>query len=235
MVEVMVRVPPPDRLKNLLIAAAEVFVAHGFQRTQMDDVAERLGVSKGTLYRSVESKEALLVAVLDHGDTPETLPAVGPLVSSTLTEISSGLRDRLGAATGTLELWAAVEKPTTHPSSAGLGDEVERLAADVFEMMSSHRTRIMVLDRCAPELPMLGGDWYEQGRYALVDLWSEYLQGQHAHLEEGRDVAVLARTVVELLALWAVKMPWDPAPRPYAIDLKQQCAAMVRTLITGAQ
>lgn len=235
MIEIMVRVTPPDRLKNLLIAAAEVFVAHGFQRAQMDDVAERLGVSKGTLYRSVESKEALLVAVLDYGDTPETLPAVGPLATSSLDVMSSELRDRLGAATVTLELWAAVVTPTTHTSATALGDEVERLAADVFDMLWSHRTRIMVLDRCAPELPMLSGDWYEQGRYALVDLWFEYLRGQQTHLEDGRDIAVLARTIVELLALWAVKMPWDPAPRPYAIDLKQQCAAMVRTLITGAQ
>jgi len=40
----------------LLDAAAAAFVEHSFHRTQMDDVPERLGVSKGTIYRNVESK-----------------------------------------------------------------------------------------------------------------------------------------------------------------------------------
>ena len=48
----MPRVTPPDRCAKLLDAAAAAFVEHGFHRTQMDDVAERLGVSKGTIYRS---------------------------------------------------------------------------------------------------------------------------------------------------------------------------------------
>ena len=53
----MPRTTPSDRLPKLLDAAAAAFVEHGFQRTQMDDIAERLGVSKGTIYRAVDSKE----------------------------------------------------------------------------------------------------------------------------------------------------------------------------------
>ena len=60
---VMPRQTPPDRLEKILAVAATAFVEHGFHRTQMDDIALALDVSKGTVYRSVESKEALLVAV----------------------------------------------------------------------------------------------------------------------------------------------------------------------------
>jgi hypothetical protein len=42
----VLRTTPSDRLPKLLDAAAATFVEHGFQRTQMDDIADRLGVSK---------------------------------------------------------------------------------------------------------------------------------------------------------------------------------------------
>ena len=70
----MPRTTPPDRLSKLLDAAAAAFVEHGFQRTQMDDIAERLGVSKGTVYRAVDSKETLFAAVVAWGDRPDHLP-----------------------------------------------------------------------------------------------------------------------------------------------------------------
>ena len=40
----------------------------------MDDVADRLGVSKGTIYRSVDSKESLFAAVLMWADDPDHIP-----------------------------------------------------------------------------------------------------------------------------------------------------------------
>ena len=67
----MPRVMPPDRRAKLLDAAAAAFVEHGFHRTQMDDIAERLGVSKGTIYRAVDSKDALFAAVIAWGDDPD--------------------------------------------------------------------------------------------------------------------------------------------------------------------
>ena len=73
----MPRVTPSDRIPKLLDAAAAAFVEHGFHRTQMDDVAERLGVSKGTIYRTVDSKEALFAAVVEWGDNPDEVPAAG--------------------------------------------------------------------------------------------------------------------------------------------------------------
>ncbi|MFT7650009.1 MAG: hypothetical protein ACI8Y4_004774 [Candidatus Poriferisodalaceae bacterium] len=79
--------------------------------------------------------------------------------------------------------------------------------------MERHRIQIMVLDRCAPELPSFAGDWYEEGRYALVDIWTTYLEQRTEHIADVVDQDVLARTIVELIRLWAVKMPWDPAPR----------------------
>jgi AcrR family transcriptional regulator len=228
----MVRRTPPDRLEKLIEVAAAAFVEHGFQRTQMDDIASRLGVSKGTVYGSVDSKESLLAAVLIYGDTPDELPDAGPLEPTGLAEVSSTLGDTLSRAIAGLELTTMVSGPVA-TSGATSGAEVECATIDLYEMMAAHRIRVMVLDRCAAELPELAGDWYESGRYAVVDLWREYLDRRSAQIGSDVDRDVLARTIVELITMWAVKMPWDPAPRPYPADMAASCAAMIRHLVNG--
>ena len=55
--------PPPARFPDLIQAATRVFLAQGYRRTQMADVAAAMDAAKGTLYLYVESKEALFDAV----------------------------------------------------------------------------------------------------------------------------------------------------------------------------
>ena len=49
---------------RILEAARGSFLAHGFARTTMDDLARELGMSKKTLYRFFPSKEALVDAMI---------------------------------------------------------------------------------------------------------------------------------------------------------------------------
>ena len=227
------RSAPPDRLAKLLEVAAATFVEHGFHRTQMDDIAARLSVSKGTIYRSVESKEALFGAVIVWGDTPDALPTSGALVAGDLAALSAAVAGELATAVAALELNQVASSPKRR-RTVDVGAEVERLALDLYATMARHRTKVMVLDRCAAEIPELADVWYGQGRYTLVDLWTTYLEHRVASVRTAVDPAVLARTIVEVITTWAVKMHWDPAPRPYPADTAEQCATMVRNLVTGA-
>lgn len=52
------------RRDEILAGAAEVFFERGFSRTSIDDVIERVGGSKRTLYRHFANKEELFVAVI---------------------------------------------------------------------------------------------------------------------------------------------------------------------------
>jgi len=54
------------RPQELLGAALALFVEKGFAATRIDEVAQRAGVSKGTLYLYYPSKEELLKAVIAH-------------------------------------------------------------------------------------------------------------------------------------------------------------------------
>ena len=58
------------RPAELLAAALELFVDKGFAATRLEAVANRAGVSKGTLYLYYESKEALFKAVIQEGIIP---------------------------------------------------------------------------------------------------------------------------------------------------------------------
>ena len=52
------------RPQQLLDAALELFVEKGFAATRAEEVAQRAGVAKGTLYLYYPSKEELLKAVI---------------------------------------------------------------------------------------------------------------------------------------------------------------------------
>ncbi len=61
-----IRMPRKARRAQLLDAALEVFVAHGYHAAAMDDIADRAGVSKPVLYQHFPSKLELYLALLDE-------------------------------------------------------------------------------------------------------------------------------------------------------------------------
>jgi AcrR family transcriptional regulator len=58
------------RPSEILAAALETFVEHGYAATKLEDVARRAGITKGTLYIYFESKEALFKAVVRENVVP---------------------------------------------------------------------------------------------------------------------------------------------------------------------
>jgi AcrR family transcriptional regulator len=59
-----VRMPRAARREQLIRAAAAAFLASGYDKTSMEDVAKTAGVTRLIVYRIFESKEALYLAVI---------------------------------------------------------------------------------------------------------------------------------------------------------------------------
>ena len=57
---------PDERPRELLDAALAVFSQHGYRNTRLDDVAEAAGVTKGAIYHYFDTKEELLLSVIEH-------------------------------------------------------------------------------------------------------------------------------------------------------------------------
>lgn len=58
------RMPRAQREQQMIAVAEEIFAERGYQATSMDEVAERVGVSKPMIYEYFGSKEGLLVACI---------------------------------------------------------------------------------------------------------------------------------------------------------------------------
>ena len=92
---------------QILKAAVDAFLDHGFEGTSMDDIAKRAQVARRTLYNQFESKEALFETVLDYiwkdmkpykvqledKDPQETLFHIGTAIASYWS--STTIRDYL--------------------------------------------------------------------------------------------------------------------------------------------
>lgn len=211
------RMIPPDRFAQLVDVATKTFVARGYRLTQMADIADALGVAKGTLYGYVESKEALFDAAVRFADgegimpTPSTMPLVTPPAGSTVGYI----RDRLMAEARELQLVTALSTPS---NSGDTLTELERIVRDLYRRMARNRRALKVVDRSAVDYPELAAVWFEEGRWGQVALLSTYLERRIAdgQLRAVPSTPIAARMALETIALWAIHMPWDPSPRPFS-------------------
>jgi AcrR family transcriptional regulator len=68
---------PEDRLERVLDAARNAFATRGFAGTPMEDIAQRVGISRSALYSLFDSKEALFRALVE-GMIADMLPAALP-------------------------------------------------------------------------------------------------------------------------------------------------------------
>jgi len=62
--------PRPDiseeRKTQILSAATKVFTKHAFAEARMDDIVAESGLSKGSLYWYFDSKDAIIISILDQ-------------------------------------------------------------------------------------------------------------------------------------------------------------------------
>ena len=62
--------PRPDvseeRKQQILDAAIIVFARQGFHKARMDDIAEEVGLSKGSLYWYFKSKDEIILTLMNH-------------------------------------------------------------------------------------------------------------------------------------------------------------------------
>lgn len=211
----MARAVPPERFAQLIEVATRTFVARGYRLTQMSDVAEALGVAKGTLYGYVESKEALFDAAIRMADGHEPLPdpKALPLPTPPPGRTVEYVQARLIEEARQLQLVTALERP---PGSRARPNELELIVRDLYQRMARNRRALKLVDRCAIDHPELAAVWFEQGRYGQVALLAAYLEQRGTrHLRRVPNLELVARMMLETVALWAIHMAWDAAPRPY--------------------
>lgn len=211
----MPRKIPDSRFQDLIDAATGVFIAQGYRRTQMGDIADAMGLAKGTVYLYVASKDALFDIVLRSADAPRpiarppSLPVRTPARGQTLRWVKLRLAEQPASPT----LLTALHR------HAGARDatELTRILVELYEAMARNRTGIKLVDRCAVEYPALAKVWFTQGRVALLAQLTQYIERgiQAGRLRPVLSPIVAARLIIETLVFWAVHRHWDPSPQPF--------------------
>lgn len=204
---------PDGRFEELADCATRVFIENGYRRTQMADVAEALGVAKGTLYLYVESKEALFDLALHYADAPdqlskpERLPIPTPKPGATADYVRQRLMEN--------QKLPVLEAALARKRAPDVPRELEEIVREMYGVLAAHRRAIKLLDRSAADHPELAAIWFESGREGLMALLERYLASRvrAGQLRAVPDVPATARLIIEMIAFWAVHRHWDPHPQ----------------------
>ncbi len=95
------RLPAPERRRQLLDVALEVFAENGYHATSMNAVAEAAGVTKPVLYQHFRSKKALYRELLDDvsGRLEEAITKAIATASGPRQQVRAGFRSYFGFVT----------------------------------------------------------------------------------------------------------------------------------------
>jgi|RhiMethySRZTD1v2_1073278.scaffolds.fasta_scaffold51561_3 AcrR family transcriptional regulator len=209
----MSRVAPESRFEDLIDAATKVFIENGYQRTQMADVAEAMGVAKGTVYLYVESKEALFDLACRLADAPRPLarPSLFPVRTPARGATLEYIAERLERSPVVPLMRSLVEKKKRGEASS----ELELFVRELYDDLARNRRGLKLVDRSARDLPELAAIWFDNTRAGLVGLLTIYLEDRIAagKLRRVPDAAAAARVVIETTVFWAVHRHWDAHPQ----------------------
>lgn len=213
----MARRIPENRFDELVRAATEVFIARGYRLTQMSDIAEAVGVAKGTLYGYVESKEALLWVCLLGADQagPIPLPERLPIPTPPPGQMGLRVKNALNAEQAQPILSEALERDRAEDPS----EEMGKVFGELFDLVFANRHRIKLLDRCLDH-PELANLWQTHGREQPRRAIARYIEQRIAvgQIRPVPSIRLAARIVIETVATWAVHIHWDRAPEVFELQ-----------------
>ena len=195
------RVPTADRLKALAEAATSVFGRLGYRGTRMAAVASAAGMSSGSVFTYVESKEALfhLVFAQAFGSfdrEPPNLPLPTPMPGETAALVEANLRS---IPNPNLKAALAAERPTD------VDVELRGIVEERYAIQERLWPILAVIEKCAVELPELEDFYYRRTRVGYFGRLSSYLEKRagSGFLRPMPDYAVAARLVSETISWFA--------------------------------
>jgi AcrR family transcriptional regulator len=225
----MARSRPPDRLDQILQAATRVFARTGLENSKMSDVATEAGVSQGTLYNYVESKEALFRLLLDRGlGTPAPEASALPLRSPSASSLARRMDDAIDANFALPRLDAALARRRVTDAAGELREVIDEL----YERTLATRQAADVLERSARDVPELAAVFYGKVRRGLFERVARLVARRVAsgHYYD-RDPRVLARVIIETVTTFARHIYNDVEPPAFDLDVARR--EIIETLVAG--
>jgi AcrR family transcriptional regulator len=206
------RARPADRFSRLRDAALAVFAAKGLRRARMADVARAMGVSTGSLYNYVESKEALFHWLVERapGEGPVETPARLPIPTPPPGATQARLREALAEGMRLPALDAALARRRVGDVRA----ELEGIVRELYQRMERTRGPGAAIERSAIDQPELFEIYFRGARRALFASFTRYVEkrAKAGHFARVGEPVVAARFIVESIAWFGWHRFTDPDP-----------------------
>jgi AcrR family transcriptional regulator len=188
-------------LRELAEAATEEFGRLGYRGTKTAEVAAKAGMSTGSLFTYVESKEALFHLVFLHGfgmtsQHLPVLPVATPGPGETLKVIEAGL--------GQVQM-PRIQAALAEKDPDDVALELRQIVEERYDLIERYWPLIAVIERCAVEIPELEAAWFGLARAGSFEELGTYLDRRMADglLRCMPDAGVTARVVTESLSWFA--------------------------------
>lgn len=194
----MARKKTAAKLEEIAEAAITCFSELGIRRTQMADVAKAAGVSAGTLYLYVSSKEALLhLAILKVCARPLaglSLPLEDPGIAATAETFAARVKE--------VRHWPSFDAALAPDARVDM-EVLRNIGRELYAMLHDARRAIWLVDRCAREVPAFEQlhalDLRARHRNQLAEIALKFAGGSGAPTPEQK---LSARLAIETVA-WA--------------------------------
>ncbi|GAB4345277.1 MAG: hypothetical protein Kow0099_25380 [Candidatus Abyssubacteria bacterium] len=208
----MPRVTPENRIPDIVRAAVEVFSRKGYRLAQMEEIAERAGVSKATLYYYFESKLHLFQYVLENavaGGDGE-LPSSKGSPPRSEDEFLRYLKARLRKGTRLKSVQVFLKRDA---AEIDVAEEIAGIVEELWDISERNRIQIVVLEKSFFEFPELAEVYSRHGRRQMLLQLEEYLRRriEMGAIRRLRSVAATARFMLESLAWFGFKQFATPS------------------------
>ena len=196
-------------MHDIARAACDVFIAKGYRRALMTDVAERLALSHALLYRYVESKEALLELAARYAMDPDAdLEAIVPLATPAPGQILELIRSWLAVRATFPKLRAALEGGPDGDAAAELAGIIDEL----YDFVEQNRLLLLLIESLVDDFPGLSGGSVNDRKRAQTDRVAAFLAGraEAGGLRPLADPEIAAHFLLETIAWFAQHRRRDP-------------------------
>lgn len=191
-----------------------VFARKGLKRTRMSDVAKAMGVSHGSLYNYVESKEALFYLLVDRGGRASggPLPAQLPVRAPSREVVLRRLEQQIENTFALPKLEAALRRRRVRDARA----ELEEIVRELYARTEETRGGAAVIERSALDLPDLFQVFFVKVRRHLLARLTAYVEQRikFGYFRPAPDPAVAARVLLETVTVFGRHRHSDPDPMP---------------------
>ncbi len=132
----VIEIPQEGSRADILSVAAQCFMERGYTETSIDDVARRLGATKGRIYHHFASKADLFAAIfrvgldMDYAAIAPHRDVLGPVMARLRVLAAAHCRQIIVSRPYQRVVWQGVQMLLRGTTNSALRDELVRLSED---------------------------------------------------------------------------------------------------------